>query len=138
MPQGAIAWREDVDKLGFFELTPMSRGARSAIDRYLRKQPRVGSAPMFPDLKKLVLLTTPITRAAADHLLRTAEQLAKLPKFDRGLWHCYRRLWASERKHLPAVDTSKAGGWRDVTTMRQEYQASDPKTTLQVVENEGS
>ncbi|MGH7623660.1 MAG: hypothetical protein ACREMU_15060 [Gemmatimonadaceae bacterium] len=77
----------------------------------------------------------PISRGVADYLLRAAEEKAGLPKLERGLWHSYRRLWALERKHLPDVDTSKAGGWRDITTMRRSDQQANPATTLRVVEN---
>ena len=48
----------------------------------------------------------------------------------------YRRLWAVERKHLPDVDVARAGGWRDLTTMKRSYQQADPVTTLRVIENE--
>jgi hypothetical protein len=61
---------------------------------------------------------------------------AKLPKFDRGLWHPYRRAWASSRKHLPDVDVAKGGGWRDLATMKQSYQQADGATTLKAIENE--
>lgn len=40
-----------------------------------------------------------------------------------------------ERKHLPDVDVAKAGGWRDLVTMKRSYQRSDPITVLRVVEN---
>jgi hypothetical protein len=36
-----------------------------------------------------------------DHWLRDAENKAKLPKLNGGLWHPYRRAWATSRKHLP-------------------------------------
>jgi hypothetical protein len=41
-----------------------------------------------------------------------------------------------ERKHLPDVDVAKAGGWRDLATMKQSYQQPDPATVLRVVEND--
>lgn len=132
MPHGAIRWAAANDKQGFEELTPISKPARAAIERYLRAHPRVANAFLFPNLRRA---DEPISKIGADHLLRRAELLANLPKLDRGLWHAYRRLWASERKHLPDVDTAKAGGWRDLTTMRESYQRSDPATVLQVVEN---
>jgi len=106
-----------------------ARGAR----RYLRLQPRLGSAPLFPNLKRE---GEAISKKGADHLLRRAETVAKLAKFDRGLWHPYRRAWASTRKHLPDVDVSRAGGWRDLATMKQSYQQADPATTLKAIENE--
>ncbi len=132
MPHGAIPWRADLDKQGFDELTPISSQARSAFERYLRVNPRLGAGPVFRNIKRV---EAPISKIAADHLLRTAEKKADLPKLERGLWHAYRRLWASERKRLPDVDTSKAGGWRDIATMRRSYQQPDPATTLRVIEN---
>ena len=39
------------------------------------------------------------------------------------------------RKHLPDVDVARAGGWRDLTTMKRSYQRADPATTLRAVEN---
>ena len=80
-------------------------------------------------------LDEPISRIGADHLLRRAERLAGVPKFDRGLWHPYRRAWASERKHQPDVDTARGGEWRDLATMKAAYQQADAATTLKVIEN---
>jgi hypothetical protein len=133
MPHRAIRWREVHDKLGYLELTAISAPARAALERYLRLQPRLGSAPLFPNLKRE---GEAISKIGADHLLRRAEGVAKLPKFDRGLWHPYRRAWASSRKHLPDVDVSRAGGWRDLATMKQSYQQADPATMLKAIENE--
>jgi hypothetical protein len=76
-----------------------------------------------------------VHKNTASYWLRRAEQLAGLPKPERGLWHPYRRAWAVERKHLPDPDVAKAGGWRDLATMKQSYQRSDPATVLKVVEN---
>ena len=132
MPHGAIRWRAEHDKKGFDELTPIGGDARAALDRYLREHPRVGGVPLFPDSARP---GQPTSRNTADHLLRNAEALAKLPKLERGLWHAYRRLWASERKHQPDVDTARAGGWRDLATMKASYQQPDPATTLKVIEN---
>lgn len=132
MPHGAIRWPAETDKQGFEELTAISSGARAALERYVRANPRVGASPLFPNIENV---DQPISRIAADHLLRSAEKRAGLAKLERGLWHPYRRLFASERKHLPDVDTAKAGGWRDLATMRNSYQQSDPATLLKVVEN---
>lgn len=113
-------------------LTAISALARAALERYLRQQPRLGAAPLFPNLKQL---DEPISKIAADHPLRRAEQLGKLPKFDRGLWRPYRRAGASERKHQSDVDTARVGGWRDLATMKTSYQQADAATMLKVIEN---
>ena len=132
MPHGAIRWRAESDKQGFEELTALSAPAKAALEDYLRAHPRLGEAPLFP-------ASTNDARAAgkmmADYWLLRAEQLAGLPKLERGVWHPYRRLWAVERKHLSDVDVAKAGGWRDLATMKQSYQLPDPATVLKVVEN---
>ena len=64
-----------------------------------------------------------------------AEGRAKLPKLERGRFHPYRRLFATERKHLPDVDVAEAAGWRDLRTMKRSYQQPDPATVLRVVES---
>lgn len=48
-----------------------------------------------------------------------------------------RRLWVSERRHLPAQDVALAGGWRSIQTMRDSYQQASPDTVLDTVENAG-
>ena len=40
------------------------------------------------------------------------------------------------RKHPPDVDLMRAGGRRDLDTMKRSYQHSDHTTTLRVIENE--
>jgi hypothetical protein len=52
---------------------------------------------------------------------------------DGGLWHAYRRKWATERKHLPLKDVAAAGGWNDVATLLKVYQQPDPATLLVVM-----
>ena len=72
------------------------------------------------------------SRFAGDWLVR-AEKEAKLPKLAGGRWHPYRRLWAQERKHLPAQDVAAAGGWNDTQALEHIYQKADPATVLDVV-----
>ena len=131
-PNGAIRWSESVDKLGFEAIAPINKAAREELDRYLREYPRVGDGPLFS-------ATEEPGRAAhkelARYWLRRAEQLAKLPKLERGGFHTFRRLWASERRHLPAQDVAAAGGWRSIEVMRSAYQQADAATIQSVVEN---
>jgi len=77
----------------------------------------------------------PCTKMDASYALGRAEERAGLVKLDRGVWHPYRRLWAVERKPWPDVDVARAGGWRDLTTMKRSYQRADAATVLRVVEN---
>lgn len=132
MPHGAVRWRPEHDKQGFAELTAISAPARAALDAYLRASPRVGDVPLFPGRTDP---TVALKKMDAEYLLTRAEALAELPKLERGLFHPYRRLWASERKHLPDPDVAKAGGWRDLAVMKASYQQADAATVLRVVEN---
>jgi hypothetical protein len=62
-----------------------------------------------------------------------AEAAAGLERLDGGLWHAYRRKWATERKELPLKDVAAAGGWKDVTTLLTCYQHADEATMLKVM-----
>ena len=53
------------------------------------------------------------------------------------LWHAYRRMWVTARKHLPAQDVAKAGGWDTVRMVEEVYTQADEETTLSVVLHEG-
>jgi len=64
-------------------------------------QPRLGDVPLFPAPGDG---TKPIRRDLAARWLLRAEALAELPKLVGGVWHPYRRLWATERKHHADVD----------------------------------
>ncbi|HEU4631700.1 MAG TPA: tyrosine-type recombinase/integrase, partial [Gemmatimonadaceae bacterium] len=131
-PHGALRFREHSDKLGFEGVAPLSREARAALDAYLGAHPRVGDAPLFPSTADPAV---PIYKTVAGYWLARAESLAKLPKLERGAWHAFRRLWASERRALPAQDVAAAGGWRSLATMRTAYQQADAATIYSVVEN---
>lgn len=143
MPHGAIRWRSEEDKQGLLFITPVNRQARGALDIYLTQNPRMGDVPLFPApgaIGREVPLQgseKPISRHLAAKWLLRAEGLAKLPKLDRGTFHPYRRLWASERKGLPDVDVAHAAGWKDTRAMKVSYQQADPATVLRVVELEG-
>ena len=77
----------------------------------------------------------PMDRHLFDRWLCEAEKLAGLRKLKGGLWHPYRRKWATERKHLPSADVMKAGGWLDYDTLRGSYEQTDA-ATLGLVVNE--
>jgi integrase len=106
--------------------------ARGALDRYLRAHPKLGDAWLFPGTKHP---DRPTPKLDAYWLLVHAEQAAELPHLERGGFHACRRLFAVERKHLPDVDVARAGGWRDLATMKRSHQQADPATTLRAIEN---
>lgn len=71
-----------------------------------------------------------------DKWLMVAERAAGLPKLKGGLWHPYRRKWASERKDMPLSDVAAAGGWTDKDTLLNCYQQVDTETLLRVTSQE--
>jgi hypothetical protein len=52
---------------------------------------------------------------------------------DGGLWHPYRRKWATERKHLSIRDVAEAGGWKTTDTLLTCYQQPTDDVLLTVV-----
>jgi hypothetical protein len=79
--------------------------------------------------------STTISRHTASKWLIRAEELAGLAKLERGVFHPYRRLWATERKSLPDIDVAHAAGWKDTRAMKLAYQKADPATVLAAVEH---
>lgn len=132
-PHGAILWPEDTDEMGKRWRCPVSAPVREALESARRKRRAVGPGPLFPrpgDLQE------PLRYEEVSEWLRDAEELADLEPMDGGLWHPFRRLWASARKHLPDVDVARAGGWDSLAAFKTAYQQPDDETLLHVVENE--
>ncbi len=129
-PHGAIRWRAETDKMGYESTIAISPEVRAALDRILRDRPGIGAAPLFPSPSDP---RVPIRKDVVDKWLLRAERAARLEHLKGGLWHPYRRMWATERKHLPTPDVAKAGGWRSLQALQDCYQAADKQTTLAVV-----
>ena len=129
-PHGSIRWPASTDKMGLASVVPIGPEVRAAIDRILAERPGIGKAYLFPSP---IDPDKPIRYELASDWLLRAEKLAGLEKQKGGLWHPYRRMWATERKHLPDVDVAAAGGWSDPNTLRLIYQQPDEATMLRVV-----
>lgn len=87
---------------------PINERVREALEDALRKSRAVGPGPLFPSPGNTEEL---VRYGEASEWLRDAEKLAELEPREGGLWHPFRRLWASSRKDLPDVDVARAGGW---------------------------
>lgn len=136
-PHGAIVWPSDTDKMDREWRCPLSETAREAVDRATRKRERVlgrvGPGPLFPAPGNP---ERAVRYEEASTWLREAEEAAGLDPLDGGLWHPFRRLWASSRKDLPDVDVAQAGGWSSLEALKLAYQHPDDETMLRVMEHE--
>lgn len=135
MTHGAILWRAAHDKQGIDRVTPISPLVRAALDAYLKANPRLGDVPLIPSANVPLpgQPVTPLARSTATNWIAKAERLAELPKLRGGLWHAYRRLWATERKNQPDVDVAEAGGWTGTKAMKLSYQKHTPAGVLAAV-----
>jgi integrase len=130
MQHGAILWRAANDKQGYLFVTPINQHTRIELELYLRRSARVGDVVLFPAPgPKLKKGATPrpkaeqsISRDLAAKWVVAAERRADLPKLRGGVFHPYRRLWAIERQHEPAVEVAAAGGWADTQALTRIYQ----------------
>lgn len=112
---GAITWRSAGDKQGYrWERIPISEAARRAIDAHLGAFPAIGDAYLFLSPRKP---GQPHSRSSVRRWLVRAEELAGLPKLEGGLWHPYRRKFATEMLDVPDRVTAKLGGWKSPRTL---------------------
>jgi integrase len=133
-PHGGIVWPGMTDKQGREWVAPLNGAMRAVLDAWLAAHPGIGDACLFPDPRTR---THPVLYDTASKWLRKAETLANIEKQNGTLWHGYRRGWAIARKNLPVQDVAAAGGWRNVNTVQQIYQAPDPSTMYVVVSQPG-
>ena len=127
-PFGAIRWPATTDKTGRATTAPIHPVVRDALDRAASRA--LDSEFLFPSPSDP---NKPVTRYLASKWLQKAEKLAGLERLDGGLWHPFRRKWATERKHLPDVDVAAAGGWKSLQALKQSYQHADHETMVRVV-----
>ena len=129
-PHGAIRWPSSTDKECREWIAPIDARVRAALDRILGERLGIGAAYLFPSPRDA---TQPLDYGLASDWLRRAEKLAGLAKLERGIWHPYRRKWATARKHLPLADVAAAGGGQGTQRLTKCYQQPDYATMLTVV-----
>jgi integrase len=131
----SITWRAEFDKRRTEATIPIPTTLAEELRSFRRQLGAFGDGWLFP----LDTKDGPWDRKVFDRLLREAEAGAKtaddkpLEPLKGGLWHAYRRKWATERKHLPAVDVMKAGGWKSRQTMETCYQQATDAGVLEVM-----
>lgn len=127
-----IRWRAEHDKKGKEWVVPVPPALLTELKQF---RLRLGAITgwVFAGERKP---DQPMDRHLFDKWLRVAEVKAELPKLAGGLWHPYRRKWATERKHHSLKDVAAAGGWKDTETLLTCYQQPDAETLLAVMSEE--
>ena len=124
-----IRWRADADKRGLEWLVPMPSDLAEEIRGFRKRLGALGgwifAAAKNPE--------QPMDRHLFARWLSSAERSAELPKLERGLWHPYRRKWATERQNHPLKAVAEAGGWKDLETLQVCYQHPDRDALLAVM-----
>jgi len=127
-----IRWRPEHDKERKTWVVPMPKEAERALLEFRAKHRVIGSALVFP-------MKNDPERAVRRHLaadwLKRAYRYAKIERPRGGLWHTFRRKFATERKFYPLRDVADVGGWKDVGTLLKCYQLSDEETMRAVIDN---
>ena len=98
--------------------------------RYSVTRRTAARAYLFPSPRNKRL---PVSKDLASDWLKRCYELAEISKPERGVWHPFRRMWATERKHWPIQDVMAAGGWSDPTSLQTIYQQADDATLYRVV-----
>jgi integrase len=127
---GTIRWRASSDKQRRELIVPIPPSLVDEL-RFFRREMGTGFGELvFPSENDAA---TPIRRDVFDKWLRKAEEKAGLPSLVGGLWHPYRRGWATSRKHHSVADVAAAGGWKDLNTLTECYMQADNDTMLAVM-----
>lgn len=117
-----ILWRSANDKKGYEAGLPVSTAVRDALRVWQAQSGGIGMSWVFPSPKSPA---EPICRHVLDRWLRRAYSCAGIEPKRGGLWHPFRRKFATERKTQSAVDVAHYAGWRDLRTLQGIYQQPD-------------
>jgi len=130
MAASKIVWRKEHDKKKVEWTTPVPPSFMRGIRLFQQRLGAPRKGVVFPcDTDQ----TKSVEPDRLSKWLKKAEEQGGLAKLKGGLWHPYRRRWASDRLHLPLKAVADAGGWKDVMTLVKCYQQTDDATLLAVM-----
>ena len=125
-----IHWRAEFDKRGRDRVVPMPPELVQDVRNLQSQLGVIGDGWLFPVRDG----QQPRSREQFAQRLLAAERRAGLEHLKGGVWHPFRRKWATERKHHPLVDVMATGGWKDSATLLACYQHTDDQSMLAVME----
>jgi integrase len=128
LPYGWIWFRAEHDKTGNEQWVPITEKARRVLAEHRLRM--FDSEWLFPSERKS---GHPVDRSTMDRRLKAAYEKAELQLSKGGLWHPWRRKWATGRNDLPVKDVAAPGGWSDTETLLQSYQQADEATVTRVI-----
>ena len=130
LPHGRVRFRAESQKTGYEHGVPVPPYTRSVLKAHLARLNGEATPWLFPAERNQ---DKPVCVSTMSRRLREAYEKAELETLDGGLWHPWRRKWATERKGMPLKDVAAAGGWRDTATLLKSYQQVDDETVVRVV-----
>ena len=136
-PHGTIRWYagKQSDRKKHDHTLPMNEKVHAAlvawrkpVEEAQKKRAQIGKVTGWvfasPDDAK-----QPLAKWGPKKWMKKAERLAKVPHLKQGIWHPFRRGWATARKHMPLQDVAKGGGWTDTATVTKCYQHATSEDT---------
>ncbi|MGD2071132.1 MAG: tyrosine-type recombinase/integrase [Gemmatimonadota bacterium] len=134
--EGWIRWRADADKMGRAHRTPVTEGAREALELAARHR----DEPWPPDRALPAwLLPSPSdpSRPCSRNIMRDwwnrAQERAGLGGIPRLGWHALRRKFANDLRHVPLKDLASLGGWKDTRTLLKCYLTEDEEAMVEAL-----
>jgi integrase len=124
-----LRWRAEFDKRGRDRTIPLTPELSQELRSFQARLGGIGEGWFFPTSSK----DKHWSRELFAQKLLLAEQRAGLEHLKGGVWHPFRRKWATERKDLPLVDVMATGGWKDTATLLTCYQHTDEHSMLRVL-----
>ena len=125
-----IHWRAESDKTGVGGQIPIP-GTLVAELRAFRNALGDAAGWLFP---RAAGANGHIPAAMLGEWLARVEKDANIPKLMGGLWHVWRRKWATDRMHLPLKAVADTGGWKDTDTLIECYQQTPDRMMMEVME----
>ncbi len=122
-------FRAEHQKTGYEHSVPLGKECSDILAEHTARLSDEPTALLFPADRDV---TKPVDRWTISRRLREAYRHAGLQPLSGGLWHPWRRKWATERKDMPLVDVAAAGGWKETRTLLASYQQPDDGTLQRV------